>query len=144
MSIEYILYNKPLSKKDIMEQTNFKIEHHNDSDWIVANKNCNIRIKSGDDENIYELENHSFKDVNIILDTFISKFNITFYTDNELENYFQLQHNYTPETFPYPEYLNSEGKFDFKQAVVRDMMYFGGYDVLDVTKGIVIIPDRII
>jgi hypothetical protein len=143
MSVEYTFYNKPLSRKELLEETDFIIENHNDSDWIIDKGISNIRIKSSDGDEIYELENHGWKNVNNIMDTIISKFNITFYTDNELHNYYQLQnHNRENKPFPYPNMIGIDGEFDFKAAVIRDMMFFGNYDVIDVFEGIVIIPLR--
>ena len=143
MSVEYTFYNKPLSRKAFLEQTDFVIEKHNDSDWIIDKYIANIRIKSSKGDEIYELENHGGKDINNIMDTIVSKFGITFYTDNELHNCYQLQyHKSKGIEFPYPHMLDANGEFDFKAAVVRDMMYFGNYDVIDVSKGIVIIPTR--
>ena len=143
MSVEYYFYNKPLSRKELLEQTDFVIEEHNGSDWIIDKGISNIRIKSSKNDEIYELENHGWKDVNNIMDTIVSKFNIMFYTDNELSNSYQLQYYQSKgEEFPYPDMIGVDGEFDFKAAVVRDMMHFGNYDVLNVSEGIVIIPSR--
>lgn len=129
MSVEYILYNKPLSKKEILEKTNFKIEIHYDSEWIVDGKSS-IRISRGKDDEIYEFENHAFKDVTNIMDTLVSLFNVTFYTDNELHESWYLQDKHPNQVY------------DFKKACVDAMFEEFGYDVIDVSKGIVIIPKR--
>jgi hypothetical protein len=143
MSVEYTFYNKPLSRKALLEDTEFTIENHNGSDWIIDKDVANIRIKSAKDDEIYELENHGGKDVNNIIDTIVEKYKITFYTDNEMHNYYQLQlHNRENKPFPYPDMLNVDGSFNFEAAVIRDMKYFGGYKVLDVSKGEVVIPQR--
>ena len=155
MSVEYYMYNKPLSKEDILKQTDLTIKvYHNikgfnflgddnkPTEWIVDPQGNNIRISSSDGDEIYELENHGYKNVNYIMDILISTFNITFYTCNERENFLQLTHNYTPETYPYPQYLNEEGEFDFHKAVIRDMKWIGKYEVVDVIEGIVNIPIR--
>jgi len=143
MSVEYVFYNKPLSRKALLEQTDFVIENHNDSDWIIDKGVSNIRIKDGDGDEIYQLENHGWKNVNNIIDTIVSKFGITYYTDNELSNFYQLCHHRREGIeFPYPDMLDADGDFDFEAACVRDMMYFGDYDVLDVSNGVVIIPTR--
>jgi hypothetical protein len=155
MSVEYYLYNKPLNKEDILKQTDLTIKvYHNikgfnflddknkPTEWIVDPQGNNIRISASDGDQIYELENHGFKNVNYIMDILISTFKVTFYTCNELHNFFQLMHNYTPETYPYPQYLNEEGEFDFDKAVIRDMKWIGKYEVVDVIEGIVNIPIR--
>lgn len=143
MSVEYIFYNKPLSKTELLEQTDFVIEEHNDSEWIIASPTSNLRIKSSDGDKIFELENHGFKNVDIIMDTIVEKFNITFYDDGEFENYCQLdRYIKNNKTFPYPEMLNENGEFDFKKAVYRSMKEYGNYVVLDEVKGDVIVPKR--
>ena len=143
MSVEYYFYNKPLSRKALLEETDFVIETHNENDWIIDKDVANIRIKSSDGDEIYELENHGFKDVNNIMDTIVSKFGITFYTCNEMHNYYQLcHHKREGKEFPYPDMLDAEGEFNFIGAVIRDMEQFGDYQVIDPITGIVIIPTR--
>jgi hypothetical protein len=143
MSVEYYFYNKPLSRKALLEDTDFTIETHNGSDWIIDKEVGNIRIKSDKDDEIYELENHGGKDINNIMDTIVSKYGITFYTDNEMSNYYQVQlHKNRNKPFPYPDMLNVDGSFNFEAAVIRDMKYFGEYEVLDVSAGVVNIPNR--
>ena len=78
MSVEYVFYNKPLSRKALLEQTDFVIENHNESDWIIDKGVSNIRIKDGDGDEIYQLENHGWKNVNNIIDTIVSKCGITY------------------------------------------------------------------
>ena len=147
MSVEYYFYNKPLSIKELVDKTNLTIEthldnHNNPNDWIIDPDRNHIRIRSSDGDEIYELENHGGQKVNYIMDTIVSQFGITFYTCNERENFSQLYHNFTPETYPYPQYLKENGEFDFHKAVKRDMKHFGNYEVIDVIKGIVNIPKR--
>jgi hypothetical protein len=160
MSVEYIFWNKPITVRELYDETDFIIVTHKESEteWIVDSKETdmlnpktNIRIKSrsGDpkelnfSDKIYELENHGFKNVDNIMDVLVSKLGVTFYTDNELENYYQLNHHKeNNKPFPYPDMLNENGEFDFESAVIRDMEAFGDYDVLDAKKGIVILPTR--
>jgi len=143
MSVEYYFYNKPLSRKALLEDTDFTIENHNGSDWIVDKEVGNIRIKSAKDDEIYELENHGGKDIDNIMDTIVSKYGITFYTDNEMHNYFQMRlHIHKNKPFPYPDMLNLDGSFNFEAAVIRDMEHFGGYETIDPITGIVKIPNR--
>ena len=143
MSVEYTFYNKPLSRTALLEDTDFTIENHNGSDWIIDKDVANIRIKSANDDEIYELEDHGFKDIQNIMDTIVEKYKITFYTDNELHNYYQLQHhNRENKPFPYPDMLNADGTFNFEAAVCRDMKDRGEYVVLDAVKGEVLIPQR--
>jgi len=131
MSIQYYFYNRSISKKDILEQTDLKIEHHNGSDWIISSDESNLRIvevnlmnkETGEHyvnkERVFELENHGFKDVKYILDTLVTKFNLLFYTDNEFE-----------------EYLHDRD-FDMKLGVREAMKEHGNYKIIDYKKGIV-------
>lgn len=158
MSVEYIFWNKPLKVRDLYDDTDFIIVTRNNHEWIIDSKEfdiehpvTNIRISSRSgspeqidmDDVIYELENHGFKNVNSIMDTIVSTFKITFYTDDELENYWQLNH-YRQENkpYPYPDLLDANGEFDFERAVIRSMDNWGDYDVINPKEGIVIIPKR--
>ena len=86
MSVQYMFYNRTISKKELIEKTNLKIEHHNGHDWIVDSETSNLKInpqtirkENGEEyvdyDNISELENHGFKDVKYILDELVIKFN---------------------------------------------------------------------
>jgi len=131
MSIQYFFYNKSISKKDILEQTDLKIENHNGSDWIIASDESNLRIvestminkETGEQyietERIRELENHGFKNVKYILDTLVTKFGLIFYTDNEFEAHLQDE-----------DYIMKSG---VKEAMKRH----GNYKILGFDKGIV-------
>lgn len=127
-----MFYNRTISKQEILENTPFKIEHHNGSDWIIAGEKSNLRIvttytnENGkvDVQSIRELENHGFKDVQVILDELITKFNLLFYTDNEWHQ--QIMENIE----------------DMEPLVREAMRRNGGYEIEDFNKGIVKIPNR--
>lgn len=42
-----------------------------------------------------------------------------------------------------PTMVNDDNEFNWDQAVVDDMMMFGEYEVVDLEKGIVNVPNRI-
>ena len=84
-----------------------------------------------DNDNIHELENHGFKDVQNILDELVSKFNLIFYTDNEFQDYLNIDY----DDIDYDE----EG---FNELIKESMMRNGGYTILDFENGTVEIPNR--
>jgi 3'-phosphoadenosine 5'-phosphosulfate sulfotransferase (PAPS reductase)/FAD synthetase len=136
MSIQYTFFNRTISKQEVLDNTPFKIENHNGSDWIISNNESNLRIKESilqnkvtgetftDYDNIHELENHGFKDVHVIMDELISKFNLLFYTDDEWHQYIM------------------EGETDIEPLVRNAMKRYGDYEIIDFDKGIVKIPKR--
>jgi hypothetical protein len=138
MSVQYIFWNKSISKKELLEKIpDLRIEHHNGADWLIWNERSNLKInpptlvdketgeKSIDNNNIWELENHGYKNVKYIMDQIVSKFNLLFYTDNEQEIYWH------------------EGDFyDMEEGVVEAMLRHGNYKVIDMKLGTSEIPIR--
>jgi hypothetical protein len=148
MSIEYTFYNKPLSRKELLDTTDLKIkkvrERHSQKyvEIIYDDNEGEVAIKSAADDNIYELET-GYKWNNII-DTIVSKFNIVFYTDNSIDQHFRFQTMGREEYKALePTMVNDDNEFNWDQAVVDDMMMFGEYEVVDLEKGIVNVPNRI-
>ena len=140
MSVEYFFYNKPLSRKALLEQTDFTIETHNNSEWIINGPESYLRIKDSDADEIYVLEKYGFKDVLNIMDTIVDKFKIIFYTDNELEEYMQMIYNF--HKFDDQTYYTEEGKYNFYNACKRAMYENGGYIFEDIENPIITIPQR--
>lgn len=138
MSVQYIFWNKYISKKKLLEKIpDLRIEHHNDHDWLIWNERSNLKInpptlvdketgeKSIDNDNIWELENHGFKNVKYIMDQIVSKFNLLFYTDNEQDSYWR------------------DGDFyDMENGVVEAMLGHGNYKVIDMKLGTSEVPVR--
>jgi hypothetical protein len=138
MSVQYIIWTKPINKKELLEKIpDLRIEHHNNHDWIIWNKQSNLKInpptlrdkETGetrvDNDNIWELENHGFKNVNYIMDQLVSKFNVLFYTDNE---------EY--------EFWNVGETYDIKEGVKSAMLRHGNYNIIDMELGISEVPVR--
>jgi hypothetical protein len=150
MSIEYTLYNKPLSRTELLEQTDLIIktypsrDNNNTIDVIYDNDGGWVRIKSFEGDNIYELETGNKWDY--IMDTIVGKFNITFYTDNVgIQEYFNFQMMGCDKFKSLnPNMVTDDNEFNWQLGVIQDMKYYGKYEVIDVVKGIVKIPNRIL
>lgn len=149
MSIEYTLYNKPLSRTELLEQTDLTIkiypsrDNNSTIDIIYDNDGGWVRIKSSEGDNIYELETGNKWDY--IMDTIVGKFNITFYTDNVgIQAYFNFQMmGYEKFKSLVPSMVTDDNEFNWELGVIEDMKHYGEYEVIDVIKGIVKLPNRI-
>ena len=100
MSIEYTLYNKPLSRTELLEQTDLTIkiypsrDNNSTIDIIYDNDGGWVRIKSFEGDNIYELETGNKWDY--IMDTIVGKF------DNvEYFNIGWVSYNSFPKDYDY-------------------------------------------
>jgi hypothetical protein len=150
MSIEFTFYNKPLSRTELLEQTDLTIKTYppkdNNSkplDVIYDNDGGWLRVKSFEGDDIYEVETGN--KWHHIMDTIVGKFNITFYTDNcniQLYGNFYIM---GPEKFKsyYPSFVTDDNEFNWDYGVISDMKHYGEYEVIDLEKGIVKIPNRI-
>ena len=138
MSVQYMFWNKQINKKELLEKIpDLKIEHHNNHDWIVWGKLSSLKInpltfknretgeESVDNDNIWELENHGFKNVKYIMDQIVSKFNVVFYTDNEQE-----------------EYWHEGETYDMKKGIKSAMLRHGDYKIIDIDLGLSEVPVR--
>ena len=145
MSIEFRFYNKPLSRKELLEQTDLRIETYPSSngngtyDCIKDKNGGGLVIVDAQGDDIYELA--TGRDWYYIMDTIVSKFNILFYTDNLLDSYYHFQ-KLGHEKFPHRDMITEDNKFNWDLGVIEDMELFRGYEVIDLKNGIVKIPNR--